>query len=105
MAGECDPGVGGMWFAVFPTYETLIAQAIAAILVIGSYYAARHFGGAAPTGPNQMPQLCNGSKRSRNRGPIILTSTDEKIRVVDFVIVDLADGLRFRRRAPLYLLI
>src|SRR5256885_1935243 len=35
----------GMWFAVFPTYETLIAQFIAAVLVIGSYYAARHFGG------------------------------------------------------------
>lgn len=37
----------GMWFAVFPTYETLIAQAIAAILVVGSYFAARHVGGAA----------------------------------------------------------
>jgi high-affinity iron transporter len=35
----------GMWFAVFPTYETLIAQGIAAILVVGSYYAARHLGG------------------------------------------------------------
>jgi high-affinity iron transporter len=34
----------GMWFAVFPSYETLIAQFIAAVLVIGSYYAARHFG-------------------------------------------------------------
>ena len=33
-----------MWFAVFPTYETLIAQGLAAILVVGSYYAARHFG-------------------------------------------------------------
>jgi high-affinity iron transporter len=32
----------GMWFAVFPTYETLLAQALAAILVVGSYYAARH---------------------------------------------------------------
>ena len=31
----------GMWFAVFPTWETLIAQALAAILVGGSYYAAR----------------------------------------------------------------
>jgi len=37
----------GMWFAVFPTYETIAAQLIAAILVIGSYYAARHFGGGA----------------------------------------------------------
>src|SRR6266850_7472837 len=32
----------GMWFAVFPTYETVLAQALAAILVVGSYYAARH---------------------------------------------------------------
>jgi high-affinity iron transporter len=38
----------GMWFAVFPTVETLVAQFIAAILVIGSYYAARHFGGPRP---------------------------------------------------------
>jgi high-affinity iron transporter len=38
----------GLWFAVFPTTETLLAQFIAALLVIGSYYAARHFGGSAP---------------------------------------------------------
>jgi high-affinity iron transporter len=37
----------GMWFAVFPTYETLMAQGLAAVLVVGSYYAARHFGGTA----------------------------------------------------------
>src|SRR6476659_7850293 len=35
------PDWAGLWFAIFPTYETLIAQLIAAILVIGSYYAAR----------------------------------------------------------------
>ena len=35
------PAWMGMWFAVFPTYETLAAQLIAAVLVIGSYYAAR----------------------------------------------------------------
>ena len=35
------PDWAGLWFAVFPTYETLAAQAIAAIIVIGSYYAAR----------------------------------------------------------------
>src|SRR6184192_3660660 len=38
----------GMWFAIFPTVETLVAQLIAAVLVIGSYHAARHFGGAPP---------------------------------------------------------
>src|SRR5437763_11575538 len=34
-----------LWFAVFPTVETLVAQLIAAALVIGSYFAARRFGG------------------------------------------------------------
>jgi high-affinity iron transporter len=33
-----------LWFAVFPTYETITAQLLAAGLVIGSYYAARRFG-------------------------------------------------------------
>ena len=31
----------GVWFAVYPTIETLVAQSVAAVLVIGSYYAAR----------------------------------------------------------------
>ncbi|HXA09830.1 MAG TPA: FTR1 family protein [Chthoniobacterales bacterium] len=35
------PDWAGLWFALFPTYETLIAQAIAALVVLGSYYAAR----------------------------------------------------------------
>jgi high-affinity iron transporter len=35
------PAWVGMWFAVFPTVETLVAQMIAAVLVIGSYFAAR----------------------------------------------------------------
>src|SRR2546422_3971736 len=40
----------GLWFAVFPTVETLVAQLIAAVLVIGSYYCARHFGGGSAGG-------------------------------------------------------
>jgi high-affinity iron transporter len=39
------PAWMGLWFAVFPTVETLVAQLIAAVLVIGSYFAARRFGG------------------------------------------------------------
>ena len=35
-----------LWFAVFPTVETLTAQSIAAMLVVGSYYLAR--GKSAP---------------------------------------------------------
>jgi high-affinity iron transporter len=34
------PAWMGMWFAVFPTYETMAAQLVAAILVVGSYYGA-----------------------------------------------------------------
>src|ERR1700730_27865 len=36
------PNWMGMWFAVFPTYETMVAQLLAAVLVAGSYYAASH---------------------------------------------------------------
>src|SRR3984893_5543761 len=43
----------GLWFSVFPTYETLIAQGIAAVLVVGSYYAARKLGGTTPV--SQQP--------------------------------------------------
>lgn len=39
------PAWAGMWFAVFPTAETLVAQAIAAVLVVGSYFAARRMSG------------------------------------------------------------
>jgi high-affinity iron transporter len=41
------PAWMGMWFAVFPTYETISAQLTAAVLVVGSYYAARNFRGAS----------------------------------------------------------
>jgi high-affinity iron transporter len=44
------PGWMGLWFAVFPTVETLVAQLIAAVLVIGSYFAARRFGGGQTGG-------------------------------------------------------
>ena len=32
----------GIWFAVFPTYETMATQLLATILVLGSYYGASH---------------------------------------------------------------
>jgi len=35
------PAWVSMWFAVFPTYETMVAQLLAAVLVVGSYYTAR----------------------------------------------------------------
>jgi len=44
------PGWMGLWFAVFPTAETLAAQAMAAAVVIGSYYLAREEAPAAALG-------------------------------------------------------
>jgi len=35
------PGWMGLWFSLFPTVETLAAQVIAAMLVLGSYLIAR----------------------------------------------------------------
>lgn len=35
------PAWMGLWFSIFPTVETLTAQAIAALAVIGSYFVAR----------------------------------------------------------------
>ncbi|HUI07058.1 MAG TPA: FTR1 family protein [Verrucomicrobiae bacterium] len=35
------PAWMGMWFAVFPTVETLLGQALAAALVVGCYFAPR----------------------------------------------------------------
>jgi len=36
------PAWMGMWFAVFPTYETMVAQLLATMLVVGSFFAATH---------------------------------------------------------------
>ncbi len=40
----------GLWFAVFPTAETLAAQALAAAVVVGSYFIAREHAGAPVAG-------------------------------------------------------
>jgi hypothetical protein len=39
---NCVPAWVSMWFAVLPTCETIVTQLLAAALVVGSYYAARH---------------------------------------------------------------
>lgn len=46
----------GLWFAIFPTYETLAAQFLAALLVIGSYYAARRVGAVPLAGSDSVAE-------------------------------------------------
>ena len=46
--GVTFPGFVNLWFATFPTVEGLVAQAVAAALVIGSYFLAEHVRVRAP---------------------------------------------------------
>jgi high-affinity iron transporter len=34
------PAWMGLWFSLFPNWESLIGQAIAAVMVVGSYFVA-----------------------------------------------------------------
>jgi high-affinity iron transporter len=52
----------GLWFAVFPTIETMIAQLFAAVLVVGSYYAARRMRGTAPNAELTTPPAADAEK-------------------------------------------
>ena len=40
--GVAFPGWVGLWLAAFPTVEGIVAQALAALLVLGSYVVAEH---------------------------------------------------------------
>jgi high-affinity iron transporter len=55
------PGWLGTWLAIFPTVETLAAQALAAAAVIGSYLVAEHVRVRRPAkrgiAPGQRPEL------------------------------------------------
>ena len=54
------PDWAGLWFSLFPTVETLAAQGIAAMLVLGSYWYAStprpSRKAAAPTKPQTVPR-------------------------------------------------
>src|SRR5437868_6984666 len=50
------PAWVSLWFAVFPTYETMAAQFLAALIVVGSYYAAKRFGGVPLGGTDSVEE-------------------------------------------------
>jgi high-affinity iron transporter len=51
------PGWLGTWLAIFPTVETLVAQALAALAVIGSYFLAEHVRVRKPIQRGEVPAV------------------------------------------------
>ena len=86
------PAWMGMWFAVFPTYETMATQLLAAILVVGSYYGARQMlqrrrtdsralanetepaRAFLPTRSTRTLKDCSFASRSRQNAPFLQTA-------------------------------
>ncbi|MEA2348171.1 MAG: high-affinity iron transporter [Thermoleophilaceae bacterium] len=66
------PFWAGLWFGIFPTLEVVVAQALAAVFVVGSYYAAERMrkGGAGPSiaTPAPAPVVVNGNGSSNGNG-------------------------------------
>lgn len=58
------PGWLGLWFSVFPTAETLLAQFLAASLVGGSYYLARRTQKSAPANVESAPAKVTAGSRA-----------------------------------------
>ncbi|MGI8712449.1 MAG: FTR1 family iron permease [Solirubrobacteraceae bacterium] len=62
------PGWVGLWFAVFPNVQTIAAQVVAAVVVIGSYFLAeemrvrrpRRRGGTVAVRPSAPPPVRSG---------------------------------------------
>jgi high-affinity iron transporter len=51
------PGWMGLWFSVFPNVETVAAQAIAAVLVVGSYFLAEELRVRRPRRRGERPAV------------------------------------------------
>jgi hypothetical protein len=64
------PAWVSLWFAVFPTYETMAAQFLAALLVIGSYYVAKRFGAVPLAGADSVEEAKRVSINTRMGKPL-----------------------------------
>ena len=82
------PYWAGLWLGVFPTVETMVAQLLAAVFVVGSYLLAERLktrprGRPLPTPAPQMgPNGANGSNgagtRTRPREPVGSVEADDR---------------------------
>jgi high-affinity iron transporter len=64
------PGWMGLWFSIFPNVQTIVAQVIAAAIVIGSYFLAEELKVRRPRRPRDPAQGLPGrGRRSGRRAP------------------------------------
>lgn len=68
----------GMWFAVFPTVESLVAQVFAAVFVIGSYFLARYVRIWHPRRLGQIPAHRPESVPTIESGTPLYATTNER---------------------------
>ena len=68
------PGWVGLWFAVFPTVEGLVAQALAAALVLGSYFGAEYWRVKRPR------RRRRGARRVRATAPLATRARRSTVR-------------------------
>jgi high-affinity iron transporter len=66
LKGAIPPWIS-LWFAIFPTYETMTAQFLTALLVIGSYFAAKRFGAVPLAGSDSVEE----AKRVSVAAPVV----------------------------------
>ncbi len=59
------PGWMGLWFSVFPNVQTIVAQAVAAAIVIGSYISVPLVRGRRPKGAEQHTAATEHSRVQR----------------------------------------
>jgi high-affinity iron transporter len=52
------PGWMGLWFSIFPNVETVVAQVLAAVIVIGSYFLAEELKVRRPRRRDPRPDRC-----------------------------------------------
>lgn len=73
------PGWMGLWFSIFPTGESLAAQGLAALIVVGSYFLAKgpaakqHCEAECVADPSGMEFPADGSEGQCN--PLCVSAT------------------------------
>jgi high-affinity iron transporter len=70
------PGWVGLWFAIFPTVEGLVAQVLAAALVLGSYFGAEYLRVRRPRRQALERERAGAGRGEAGRPQVVPTSVE-----------------------------